>query len=81
VKRASYREAIRWIAYNDSAADDGALNPTTVSELVSAVLVADLFGVTTTKVGEDVVRERRREFKHPKCDDCGHHHASFAGCT
>lgn len=67
MKRASYREAIQWIALNDSAADDDALDPIKVGELVSSVLVADIFDVPSEKVGADVVRERRREFKCPLC--------------
>lgn len=58
MKRASYRHAIEWIAENDSAADDGANDPQTVSELVSSVLVADIFDVEPLKVGVDVVRAR-----------------------
>lgn len=58
MKRASYRDAVDWIAQNDSGADPGALDPVTVSELVSSVLVADIFGVDVLKVGADVVRRR-----------------------
>lgn len=61
MKRASYRDAIRWIADNDSGADDGALDPVIVAELVSSVLVADLFDVPSAKVGADVVRERLKQ--------------------
>lgn len=60
MNRASYREAIRWIAVNDSAADDTANDPQTVSELVSSVLIADLFDVDSLKVGKDVVRARKK---------------------
>lgn len=60
MKRASYREAIAWIAYNDSGADDDALVPERVAELVTSVLVADIFNVETTKVGIDVVNYRRK---------------------
>lgn len=58
MKRASYKEAIQWIAENDSATDDGADDPQTVSELVSSVLVADIFDVPTLKVGQDIVKFR-----------------------
>jgi hypothetical protein len=58
MKRASYRDAIDWVAQNDSPADEGNLHPETVSELVSSVLVADIFGVEVIKVGRDVVRRR-----------------------
>lgn len=60
MKRASYREAIEWVACNDSAADDGNDDPQTVSELVSSHLVADIFAVDVLKVGTDVVRFRKK---------------------
>jgi len=60
VKRASYRAAIAWIAEFDSAGDDNALDPVAVSELITAQLVADIFGVEPAKVGRDVVRYRER---------------------
>jgi len=60
VKRASYRRAVAWIAENDSAGDDNALDPQSVAELVTALLIADLFGVEPAKVGRDVVRYRER---------------------
>ena len=58
MKRASYRDAIDWIAQNDSAADDGHDDPETVASLVSAVLIADIFDVPAERVGRDVVRRR-----------------------
>ncbi len=58
MKRASYRDAIDWIAQNDSVMDDGADDPHTVGELVSSALVADIFGIEPDKVGRDVVRRR-----------------------
>lgn len=58
MKRASYRDAIDWVAQNDSAGDEGNLHPETVSELVSSHLVADIFGVEYIKVGRDVVLRR-----------------------
>lgn len=61
MKRASYREAIAWIAANDGAGDDEALDPVHCSEIVSAVLVADLFDVPNEKVGADIVRARQQE--------------------
>lgn len=60
MKRASYREAIEWIADNDSAADGDALDPEAVSHLVSSVLIADIFDVDSKKVGEDIVRYRKK---------------------
>lgn len=61
MKRASYRHAIRWIALNDSAGEDDALDPEAVSQLVTAALVVDLFAVSDERVGRDVVRERKRK--------------------
>jgi len=58
MKRASYRDAIDWIAQNDSAGDDGHDDPEIVATLVSSVLVADIFDVPTERVGRDVVRRR-----------------------
>lgn len=62
MKRASYREAIAWVAANDSAGDEDALDPEKVSELVSACLVADIFGVSYEKVGADIVRYRKKHY-------------------
>ncbi len=61
MKRASYREAIAWISWNDSAAEDTALDADTVSELVTSSLVADIFDVPRSRVGIDVVRFRNSE--------------------
>lgn len=61
VKRASYRAAVQWIALNDSAGDDDALDVESVSGYITTALVADVFGVDATRVGKDVVRARARE--------------------
>lgn len=58
MKRASYREAIDWVAQMDSAGDDDALDPEVVGNLITAILVADIFGVESERVGKDVVRRR-----------------------
>jgi hypothetical protein len=63
MKRASYREAIQWIADNDGSGDLDALNPTVVSWMVSCILVATIFGVPEERVGKDVVRQRRKDRK------------------
>lgn len=60
MKRASYRDAIRWIAENDSAGDHNSLEEGPVSELITSVLVTDIFDVAPERVGKDVVRERKR---------------------
>ncbi len=61
MKRASYREAIRWVANNDSGGEDDALIPYVVGDLITAALVADIFGVSTDRVGVDVVRYRKTQ--------------------
>jgi hypothetical protein len=60
MKRASYRDAIEWIAGNDSAGDHDALDPEAAGSLVSSVLVADIFDVPSDKVGADIVRVRKK---------------------
>jgi len=60
MRRASYRQAIEWVALNDSAADGDAFEPEPVSYLVSAALVADIFDVPSERVGRDVVRRREQ---------------------
>ena len=60
MKRASYREAVQWVAENDSAGDPDALDPQVAGGLITAALVADIFGVPDAKVGEDIVRARRK---------------------
>lgn len=80
MKRASYREACAWVAANDSAGEGAdAFDPKQVGHLVSSILVADIFDVPTERVGQDVVRARRRLFKREgwkvpiapvECPDC-----------
>lgn len=60
MKRASYREAIAWIALNDSAGDQNANDPNEVMHLTSAALISDLFQVDQLKVGQDVVKYREK---------------------
>jgi hypothetical protein len=55
MKRASYREAVAWIAQNDEPEDGDADN---VAGYISTTLVADIFGVDQERVGRDVVRYR-----------------------
>lgn len=59
MKRASYREAIDWIAQMDSCADPDALEPEIVQDLITSALVATIFDVESIKVGNDVVRRRQ----------------------
>ena len=60
MKYPGYKQAIEWIALNDSAGDDDALNPEIVSGLVTSVMVAELFDVDSLRVGEDIVKYRRK---------------------
>ena len=55
-KRATYREAVQWIALNDAPGDDGDVKE--VQGYISTLLVADLFGADPYKVAIDVVRTR-----------------------
>jgi hypothetical protein len=63
MRRASYKHAVQWIADNDSAGDDDALNPDAVAYLVTTLLVSDIFGVDEIKVGYDIVQQRKRNIK------------------
>jgi hypothetical protein len=63
MKRASYRDAVNWLAYND---DNHWLTDEYGSLSVTAALVADIFGVTTERVTADLRRaiermERKRK--------------------
>jgi hypothetical protein len=57
VKRASYREGVRWIAVND---EPGCYHAEEVASFVSTLLVADLFDVEPARVARDVLREHQR---------------------
>jgi hypothetical protein len=71
VKRASYRDAIDFVAQNDSAECADAFDEEAVSFLVTAVMVAELFGVPPAKVSRDIVARRRKVFPE--------HYARLAG--
>ena len=57
-KSKNYRKAVAWIAENDSGGADDALDPAGVMNLVSALLVADVFNVEPISVGRDIVALR-----------------------
>jgi hypothetical protein len=58
LKRASYREAVAWIAMNDEAgADDSAEQ---CADYVTVQLIADIFQTTAERVGRDVFRYRAK---------------------
>lgn len=59
VKRASYRDAVDWIAQNDSADEDSEVLEA-VSSLVSTCLVADIFEVNREKVASDIIKRRQK---------------------
>lgn len=59
MKRASYRQAVEWIALNDNTG--GGERADEIASYVSTLLVADLFGVEPEKVGKDIERARVRE--------------------
>lgn len=60
MRRASYREAVDWIAQNDSAGDCDACEEPVVAAYPTTVLVADIFGLDAQRVARDVVRRRRQ---------------------
>lgn len=55
--RPRYAGAIKWIAVND----EPAARYEQLIDLISVVLVADLFGVEAAKVAADVERYRNKE--------------------
>jgi hypothetical protein len=54
-----YDDAVGWIAHNDESGNDNALNPKIVADMVSVVLIANIFGRKPLSVAKDVVRVRR----------------------
>jgi hypothetical protein len=61
MKRASYREAVAWIALNDDAGAAYAMVMSEVAGMISVVLVADLFGKEPHHVATDVIKYRAAE--------------------
>jgi hypothetical protein len=64
MKRASYRDAIDWMVFNDDTnwlTPDSILDGADIIPSVTASLVADIFGVTTEGVTADL-RRRKRHF-------------------
>lgn len=56
LKRPTITAAIRWIAENDEPAE---LNAANMADLVSVLMVADLFGADPHDVAATVVTERK----------------------
>lgn len=57
-KRASYLDAVQWIAWND---EEEVLDRREVAGFISTCLVADLFGITPMEVAKDVIALREEE--------------------
>lgn len=57
----SYRFGVEWIALNDNAGNGDSAED--VAGYISTALLADLFGVDTSKVAADIMRVRERESK------------------
>ena len=55
MKRRGYRFGVTWIADND---DPSELDPEVVAGFISALLLADLFGVEPERVAADVIKAR-----------------------
>ena len=60
MRRPSYKAAIAWIALNDDAGGETALDPDAVHSYLSTTLVADLFEVDQARVARDVIAYRKR---------------------
>ncbi|MBA3761714.1 MAG: hypothetical protein H0X04_00025 [Chthoniobacterales bacterium] len=58
MKPKPYSYAVAWIALNDEPGAEWARRPAEVAQQISAVLVADIYGVTPLAVGRDVVGYR-----------------------
>ena len=56
MKRASYKEAVRWIAENDNSGNGD--NENQIEEYVTTALIADIFGIDAKKVAKDINRIR-----------------------
>jgi hypothetical protein len=56
VKRPSYRHAVGWIAAND---EPNEMDEGVVYEMISVILIADIFMIDPLKVAKDVVARRQ----------------------
>lgn len=54
-RKAEYRKAIEWIAGND---EPGVMDWIEIVDLISVVMVADLFKVSANEVAKDVIEIR-----------------------
>lgn len=60
MKRASYRDAVAWIDYND---EPTSLDPKEIASFISTQIIADIFGVTPEKVAGAVWSRRYKRAK------------------
>lgn len=58
MRRPTYGSAVLWIALNDETAETDAER---IAQLISVVLVADIFGVEPERVARDVLERRAAE--------------------
>lgn len=58
-KQQLYRKAVEFVALNDGAGDGA--DPKECSELVTAVLISEVFDVPSAKVGKDIANFRKTE--------------------
>lgn len=63
MKRASYRDAVRWMVYNDDTEWTHDEEPI-IS--VTAALVADMFDVEQDKIISDIRRALKQDRRYPK---------------
>jgi hypothetical protein len=56
--RPTFKQAVQWIAYNDNAGNGDDVKA--VSEYVTTVMVADLFGVNSLNVAEEIMKIREK---------------------
>jgi hypothetical protein len=61
MKRASYREAVQWIACNDNTGSKD--DESEIASYVSTLLIADIFAVEPERVARDVMKQRVRYLK------------------
>lgn len=54
-KRASFTQAVKWIAFND---EPGEKDEQQIADSVTVMLIADIFGRPAQEVGRRVLRER-----------------------
>lgn len=59
-KRASYREGVEYVAWNDDPGSSDALDTEAVGGYISVQMLAALFGKDADKVATDVVEYRKK---------------------